>query len=286
MSLTLPEDPIRIRTDAARTVPIRRSVILFGANMGRVDDKVTIVTGGASGIGRATAYRFAEEGATVVVADVDAEGGSETVRTIEDAGGEATFVRADVTDSDNVNAMVATAVDRYGGLDVLFNNAGIDGQVTSITSYEEATYDRVVDVNLKGVWLGTKFGVKAMVEDGGGSIINTSSIAGVFGIPGFSAYAAAKGGIRLLTQTVALEYAADNIRVNAVAPGPVRTPMVERAMQEQEAEERFRSMEPMEGIAEPEEVAAAVLFLASDDASRITGSTLPVDGGYLAGRRD
>jgi len=252
--------------------------------MSQLDGKVSIITGGASGIGRTTAKLFADLGAAVLVADLDKAGGETTVDAIEDDGGTATFVPADVSDAEDVEAMVATAVDRYGGLDVLFNNAGIDGQVARIVSSEEETYDRVVDVNLKGVWLGTKHGVRAMLEDGGGAIVNTSSIAGVVGMRGFSAYAAAKGGVRLLTKTTALEYAVDDIRVNAIAPGPVRTPMVERAMEDEEAKRRFRSMEPMEGLAEPAEVAAAVAFLASEDASRITGTTLPVDGGYLAGR--
>lgn len=248
------------------------------------ESKVAVITGAASGIGEATAKRFAENGAEVVVADVDEEGGHATVEDIVEDGSEATFVETDVSQSAAVQGMIETAVEEYGGLDVLYNNAGIEGPVTDIASYDEAGFDDVIAVNLKGVWLGMKYGIQAMLEDGGGAIVSTSSIGGQVAVPEYSGYGAAKAGVSLLTKTAALEYADQGIRANAVAPGIVRTPMVQRVIDENpEAEEQFAATEPMPGLAEPEEIADAVLFLGSDLASRVTGTTLPVEGGFLSG---
>ncbi|OIB57134.1 SDR family NAD(P)-dependent oxidoreductase [Natrialba sp. SSL1] len=248
-----------------------------------VDDRVAVITGAGSGIGRTTATTFADHGASVVVADVDVEGGRATVETITDNGGEATFVEADVSNPDDAQAMIDTAVDEYGGLDVLFNNAAIEGPVARLDDYENDAFEQVIDVNLKGVWYGMKYGIKAMLEDGGGSIISASSIGGEVAVPQYSGYGAAKAAVGQLTRYAAIEYAEEGIRANAVAPGIVRTEMIERTIEEHpDMEEQFEETEPMPGLAEPKEIANAVLFLGSDLSSRVTGVTLPVEGGYLA----
>lgn len=248
-----------------------------------VESEVAVVTGGASGIGAATASRYAEHGASVVVADIDENGGRATADAIVDSGGEATFVATDVTQASDVRRVIETAVETYGGLDVLFNNAGIEGPLSAFESYDEAAFDRVVAVNLKGVFLGIKYGVQAMLADGGGSIINTSSITADSGIVGRCAYSGTKAGINGLTRVAATEYAADGIRVNSVLPGIVETPMYHRSAQQwaTDASPEYELSEAMPGTGQPEDVANAVLFLGSDLASRITGVTLPVDGGFL-----
>ncbi|WP_049925603.1 SDR family NAD(P)-dependent oxidoreductase [Halopiger goleimassiliensis] len=251
--------------------------------MGLVEDRVAVITGAASGIGRETATTFAEHGASVVVADVDAEGGEETVSRIADGGGEATFVETDVSDPDDVQGAIETAVEEFGGIDVLYNNAAIEGPVDRLHEYDDEAFERVVDVNLKGVWYGLKYGIEAMLADGGGSIVSASSIAGEVAVPNYSGYGAAKAAVGQLTRYAAIEYAEDGIRANAVAPGIVRTEMIERTIEENpEMEAQFEETEPMPGLAEPEEVANAVLFLGSELSSRVTGVTLPVEGGYLA----
>jgi NAD(P)-dependent dehydrogenase (short-subunit alcohol dehydrogenase family) len=248
-----------------------------------IDGKAAVVTGGAQGIGEATALRFAEEGADVVIADVIADEGKDTLSQIEEMGGNAVFVETNVSQTADVQNMIVTCVEEFGGIDILFNNAGIDGPIENIVEYDEEGFDDVIDVNLKGVWLGLKYGIEAMLEDGGGSIVSTSSIGGQVAVPEFSGYGAAKAGVSLITKSAALEFATEGIRVNAVAPGLVETPMVNNIMeQDQEAEEQFKSMEPMDGLAQPEEIANAVLFLGSDLASRVTGHTLAVEGGFLS----
>ena len=248
-----------------------------------VDGKVAVITGAASGIGRTTAGTFADHGASVVVADVDVEGGEGTVEAIEDAGGEATFVETDVSDPSDAEAMVDAAVDEYGGLDVLYNNAAIEGPVSRLHEYDDDAFERVLDVNLKGVWYGMKYGIAAMLEDGGGSIVSTSSIGGEVAVPQYSGYGAAKAAIAQLTRYAAIEYVEEGVRANAVAPGIVATEMIRRSIEDHpELEEQFLNTEPMPGLADPEEIANAVLFLASDLSSRVTGVTLPVEGGYLA----
>jgi len=250
---------------------------------GLLDGKAAVITGSAQGIGEATALRFAEEGANVVVADVKKDGGEETVSEIEDQGGNAVFVETDVSQAEDVQNMITTCIEEYGGIDALFNNAGIDGPIENIVEYDEEGFDKVVDVNLKGVWLGLKYGIEAMLEDGGGSIISTSSIGGQVAVPEYSGYGASKAGVSLITKSAALEFATEGIRANAVAPGLVETPMVNNIMeQDPEMEEQFKSMEPMGGLAQPEEIANAVIFLASDLSSRVTGHTLAVEGGFLS----
>lgn len=249
-----------------------------------LEGKTAVITGAASGIGARTARVMADRGASVVLADVTVDAGEDVAREVREGGGIAVFTETDVTQSDEVEAMMETAVDEFGSLDVLFNNAGIEGQVSKIVDYEERRFDDVVRVNFKGVWLGLKYGVRRMLEDGGGSIINTASIGGMTGQPQFSPYTGTKGAVIQMTRTVALEYARENVRVNAIAPGVVKTPMVERAMEEDpDLREQYQAMEPMAGMTDPADIANAAVFLASDLSSRITGITLPVDGGFTAG---
>ena len=250
---------------------------------GRLAGKIAVVTGGSSGIGRATAQIFAREGAKVVVADVGVEGGAETVRLINDSGGEATFVQTDVAQPADVEAMVKKTVETYGRLDCAFNNAGIEGVVQPTVGYDEADWDRVISINLTGVWLCMKYELQQMLTQGGGAIVNTASIAGLVGLPGFSAYVAAKHGVNGLTKTAALEYAKSGIRVNAVCPGAIRTPMFERGARDNPGiEEQVVAAEPIGRMAEPAEVGEAVVWLCSDAASFVTGQPMAVDGGWVA----
>jgi NAD(P)-dependent dehydrogenase (short-subunit alcohol dehydrogenase family) len=242
--------------------------------------KVAIITGAGSGIGRATALLFAQEGAKVVVADINDDAGKETLKMIKDRGGEAVFVHADVSRSEDVKNMIKKAVNEYGKLDILFNNAGIGGELNDISKYSEQVFDKVIAVNMKGVWLGIKYAVPEMLKGGGGSIINTSSAGGLIGFPGVSAYCASKAGVVGITKVAALEYATLNIRVNCIAPAVIETPlsgqMTPEMMQAQ------IQMVPMRRAGKPEEVAKVALFLASDDSSFVTGHILSVDGGMLA----
>jgi NAD(P)-dependent dehydrogenase (short-subunit alcohol dehydrogenase family) len=250
---------------------------------GRVAGKVALVTGGSSGIGRATAQIFAREGAKVVVADVLVEGGEETVRLIKAAGGEAIFVKTDVSQPADVEALVKRAVETYGRLDCAFNNAGIEGVIQPTADYSEAHWDRVIAINLKGVWLCMKSELQQMLKQGGGAIVNTASVAGLVGGAGASAYVASKHGVNGLTKTAALEYAKAGIRVNAVCPGAIRTPMLERAFAgNPQLMESMAAMEPVGRMAAPEEVAEAVVWLCSDAASFVTGLPMAVDGGWVA----
>jgi NAD(P)-dependent dehydrogenase (short-subunit alcohol dehydrogenase family) len=250
----------------------------------RFSGKVALVTGGASGIGRASAVAFAREGASVVVSDVAVEGGEETVRLIEEAGGEATFVRADVSDAEEVETLIRRTVEAYGRLDCAFNNAGIEGPMaTNTADYFEEDWDRVIGINLKGVWLCMKHETHRMLEQESGSIVNNSSVAGLVGFAGISAYVASKHGVVGLTKTAALEYAGSGIRVNAVCPGVIRTPMIDRATTgSAEAEAGFAALEPVGRMGSPEEVAEAVVWLASEASSFVTGHAMAVDGGLVA----
>ena len=251
----------------------------------RFSGKVALVTGGASGIGRACAQLFANEGASVVVSDVALEGGHETVRLIEEDGGEAFFVEADVSKAAQVEALVGGTVEAYGHLDYAFNNAGIEGRMaTNTADYLEEDWDRVIGVNLKGVWLCMKHEIAHMLRQGGGSIVNNSSVEGLVGLQGTSAYAASKHGVVGLTKTAALEYAQSGIRVNAVCPGLIRTPMVERYTGgDAETEAQWAAIfEPVGRMGSSEEVAEAVVWLCSEAASFVTGHAMAVDGGFLA----
>jgi NAD(P)-dependent dehydrogenase (short-subunit alcohol dehydrogenase family) len=252
--------------------------------MGRLSDRTALVTGAGSGIGRESALRFAAEGACVVVADRDAAGGQATARAIQDAGGRATFVRVDVTKSDEVAAAVALAESTYGALHVLFNNAGIfPGDDGSPVDTPEATFDHVIAVNLKGVFLGCKHGIPALLRAGGGSIINTASFVAVMGSATSQiAYTASKGGVLAMTREIAVEYARRGIRANALCPGPVNTPLLQDLLADPAARARRLVHVPMGRLAEASEVARAALFLASDDAAYVNGTAFLVDGGITA----
>ncbi len=253
---------------------------------GQFDRKVALVTGAASGIGRATALAFAREGARVAAADVAADGGEETVRLVRAAGGEGTFVRADVSKAADVEAMVGRAVETYGRLDFAHNNAGIEGALATTADYPEDVWNRVIAINLTGVWLCMKYEIPAMLRQGGGAIVNTASIAGVVGFATAPAYTAAKHGVVGLTRVAALEYSAQGIRVNAVCPGVIQTPMVmERGLaigEHPELEEQFVNLHPIKRLGKPEEIAQAVVWLCSDGASFVSGHPLVVDGAYVA----
>ncbi len=246
----------------------------------RLKGKVAIVTGAASGIGRATAKMFAERGAKVAVADYDATGGQETVDMIKADGGEAVFIETDVSKDEDVQRMVKQAVGIYGRLDIIFNNAGV-GETAKAAEASSEHWDRVLSINLKGVFLGCKYAIPEMIRVGGGSIVNNGSILAEVGFSEATAYSASKHGVVGLTQTIAIDYASQGIRANVVCPGFVRTPMATRNIGADEAEQ-IAALHPLGRMGEPEEVAEAVLFLASDRASFITGTCLFVDGGYTA----
>ena len=249
----------------------------------RMAGGVALVTGAASGIGRAAAGAFARAGARVVVSDVAANAGEAVAAAIRESEGEAVFVPCDVSKPREVEALVARTVEAFGRLDFAFNNAGIEGETAQTAECTEANWDRVLAVNLKGVWLCMREEIPRMLARGGGAIVNCSSVAGVVGFAGIAAYAAGKHGVIGLTRTAALEYATRGIRVNAVCPGVIRTPMVERFTGgEAEAEARLVAFEPRGRMGTPEEVAAAVVWLCSDAASFVTGHAMVVDGGLVA----
>lgn len=251
------------------------------APRGEFDEKVALVTGGASGIGRAAAMGFARRGASVVVADIDAEGAASTVAAIVKAGGDARSVRVDVAEAESVESMVGEVRRSYGALHLAFNNAGVTGAGASIAEMEVEAWDRGVAVMLRGVFLCMKYEIPLMLESGGGAIVNTSSGAGIIGFPGMANYVAAKHGVLGLTKTAALEYVQSGIRVNAVCPGTARSRMVEEWMQGDAAKEKEVSdLHPVGRIAEPEEIAAAAIWLCSNEASFMVGHALVVDGGY------
>ena len=250
---------------------------------GRLDGKIALITGAGSGIGRASALTFAREGAKVAVADRLVDGGQETVRMVEAAGGTASFIKVDVSDAASVEAMVNATVETYGRIDCAYNNAGIEGQVAPTDSYADDMFDKVIAVNLTGVWLCMKYEIPRLLEHGGGAIVNTASGAGLIGVAGLSAYVASKHGVIGLTKTAALEYAKSGIRVNAVCPGLIQTPMVERLTADQpQLGEALVAMEPVGRTGRPEEIAESVVWLCSDAASFVTGHAMSVDGGFVA----
>jgi NAD(P)-dependent dehydrogenase (short-subunit alcohol dehydrogenase family) len=249
-----------------------------------IADRVALITGAGSGIGQASAKRFAEEGANVVVVDIDEEAGKSTVESIVNQGGDATFVAADVSDPAQVEAMVDTAIDTYGKLDFAHNNAGFTVDRQPLHETHEKYWDDINNVYLKGVWLGLKYEIPAMIKTGGGAVVNTASGSGLEGEAGLSSYSAAKHGVVGLTKTAALEYAQQDIRVNAVCPGPIKTPkLLKYEDEDPEMLEEFAETVPMNRFGTPKEIASAVVWLCSTDASFVTGHSLPVDGGILAG---
>jgi len=245
-------------------------------------DRVAIVTGAASGIGRATALFFARQGIKVLAADLDEKGGQETVDLICLHRGAALFFKADISQSGQVKAMVEKAVTTYGRLDYAFNNAGIEGESAQTAECSEANWDLVTGTNLKGTWLCMKHELPHMLRHGQGAIVNNASIAGLVGFQGIPAYCASKGGVIQLTRTAALEYASSGIRINAVCPGAVQTPMLTRSFgDDPEAEKAFMAQVPMRRAGKPEEVAEAVFWLCSEAASYVHGHMLVVDGGWI-----
>ncbi|HVN88779.1 MAG TPA: SDR family oxidoreductase [Candidatus Binataceae bacterium] len=250
---------------------------------GSLQDKVVLVTGGGSGIGRATAQLIAKQGAKVMIADYVAEGAERTVKLIKDAGGEASCIAADVSVTKQVEAMVAKTVETYGRLDCAFNNAGVEGKMLDTVAYPEDMFDRVIAINLKGVWLCMKYEIAQMLKQGGGSIVNTASAAGLVAVEQLSAYNASKHGVVGITKTAALEFAQKNIRVNCVCPGLINTPMVARMIDTGGMNERdFLAAEPVARMGKPEEIGEGVVWLLSDAASFVTGHSMAIDGGWTA----
>nr|WP_193788360.1 glucose 1-dehydrogenase [Halorubrum tebenquichense] len=241
------------------------------------ENSVALVTGAGSGIGRVTANRFATEGATVVVADIDTEAGQETTEQIKEDNGNATFIEVDTSRSESIEALVDATLNKHGRLDYAVNNAAIGNTPAPVSEINEEEWDRILDVNQTGVWAGMKYELPALEDTGGGAIVNVSSKAGLRGSPGRAPYAASKHGVVGLTRTAALETATDDVRVNAVCPTIVETPALE-SMSEAERSSITEEV-PMKRAASPEEVANVIVWLCSDEASYITGQSLPVDGG-------
>ena len=249
-----------------------------------VQDKVILVTGGSTGIGRATAQILAREGATVVIADLQDAEGERTVESITAAGGRAEYQHVDVSDYDAVRALIAGIAARHGGLDCAFNNAGIEGPTAKIMELSVADWQRVIAINLTGVYICMKCELEQMLkQQRGGAIVSTASAAGLIGIPGAAAYNSAKHGVVGLTKTVALEYARQNIRVNAVCPGFIETPMLDRVTDASvKIREQLIGSVPLRRVAQPHEIGDAVAWLMSDKSTYVTGVALPVDGGWVA----
>jgi NAD(P)-dependent dehydrogenase (short-subunit alcohol dehydrogenase family) len=250
--------------------------------MGQFAGKVTLITGGNAGIGRATALAFAQQGATVVVSARREQESRDVIAEIHALGGKAIFVRTDVSKESDVKAMVEQTLATFGRLDSAFNNAGIEQAPTLLPDQTEETYDRIMDVNVKGVWLSIKHEIPAMLRTGGGAIVNNASVGGLIGFPMMPVYVASKHAVIGLTQAVALEYATQHVRVNAVAPGAIDTRMFRDVAAAPEVRRMLESAHPMGRIGQPEEIASAVLWLCSDGASFVTGQTVPIDGGYTA----
>ncbi|MEM7033846.1 MAG: glucose 1-dehydrogenase [Chloroflexota bacterium] len=246
-------------------------------------DRIGLVTGGASGIGRATALSLGEEGAVVVISDISPDTGQQTAQQIEDQGGQAQFIQTDVSQIDAVEQLISTIVDTYGRLDIAINNAGIGGRGANIADYSFEDWHQVMDINLNAVFYCMKFQSPQMVKQNGGLIVNTSSIAGLRGLANSSAYSASKHGVIGLTKTAALEYARNNIRVNAVCPVFTRTPLVEELFENRpDFEEKLVRNIPMRRYGQPEDIAKVIVWLCSDDSEFMTGQAIPIDGGLTA----
>lgn len=248
--------------------------------------KVAVITGGAAGMGRATALLFAQEGARVVIGDVDYRGGRSTAEEIKDTGGTATFVPCDVSKEADVIELIATAEHLYGGLNTIFNNAGIEQPVTPSHEVSEELFDRVIGINLKGTFFGCKHAIPLLRKAGGGTIVNNSSVSAFANVGGNISYGSSKGAIMSMTRILAIEYARENIRVNAICPGVIDTPMnrrnLEKALDQDAVRERWMAATPLGRMGTPEEIARTVLYLASDMSSFTTGIGLLIDGGRVA----
>ena len=251
---------------------------------GTLKEKIALVTGAGSGIGRATSLVLAREGATVVVSDINADGGEETLSAIKDMGGDGMFVHADVSRASDVEALVEATVKAYGRLDCAYNNAGIEGFIGGrLHEYPEDIFDRLIDINVKGVWLCLKYEIPQMLKQGGGAIVNTASAAGLVGSRQLSAYVASKHAVVGLTKSAALEYATDGIRVNAVCPGIIDTPMMDRLVEGREDyAATISTRQPIGRKGTPSEIAEAVAWLCSDASSLVTGLAMAVDGAFTA----
>jgi len=245
--------------------------------------KVAFITGASTGIGRATAIAYGKVGACVAVVDTNNDAGMMTALQVVEAGGKARFFKCDVSNAAEVKKAVEDTVKEFGRIDYAFNNAGIEGEQGATPDCTEENWNKVINVNLKGVWLCMKYQIPQMLKQGGGSIINCSSIAGLVGFPGIPAYVASKHAVIGLTKTAALEYAKLNIRVNAICPGVIQTPMIDRFTHgEAQIKKQLADGEPVGRVGRPEEVAAAALWLGSNESSFITGHSLAVDGGWVA----
>ena len=248
--------------------------------MGDLNGKVAIVTGAAKGIGESTAKLFAKEGARVTVSDVDVENGEKVVKAINENGGEAIFVKSDASKAEDHEELVKKTVDAFGKLDIAVNNAGIGGPLAKTAEYPLEGWEKVINLNLNGVFYGTKFQIAEMLKNGGGSIVNIASILGQVGTANSPAYVAAKHGVVGLTKTAAIEYAKEGIRVNSVGPGYIKTPLLN--VLDDDTLDMLKGMHPIGRLGKPEEVAEIILWLASDKASFVTGNYYAVDGGYLS----
>lgn len=252
-------------------------------NSNQFKKKVLIVTGASSGIGKATALAFAQAGGQVAVVDVLEKEGLNTAKMIEKAGGKAQFIKCDVSKEDDVKKMISQTIKTFGQIDYAFNNAGIEGQTAPTAESSMENWNRVIDINLKGVWLCMKYELIQMLKQGHGGIINCSSIAGLVAFEGIPAYVASKHGVLGLTKTAAMEYAKSNIRINAICPGVIKTPMIDRFIKgDKDFEKGLLEGEPVGRMGRPEEIASAVLFLCSEGSSFVTGHPLVVDGGWVA----
>ena len=250
--------------------------------MSLFEGKVSLVTGGGSGIGQAACHLYAREGAKVVVSDIDEKGGNETVEAIRGMNGDAIFVRADVSKPEECEAMVTATLEQYGRLDIAFNNAGIGGESALTADYSIEGWQNVITINLSGVFYCMKYEIPAMLNSGGGAIVNMASILGQVSFENSSAYVAAKHGVVGLTKNAAVEYAKQGLRINSVGPAFIRTPLIAGIEKNEQARDLLISLHPLGRLGESQEVAEMVIWLSSEKASFVTGAYYPIDGGYLA----